>query len=272
MSFSPTIDVRCEAQFLAAHLPGSANISLEDLAVRVHELPRATEPVRIIDSDASRAAEAARFLSRRGHRVSVIPWEPSKLSETGPSRVRLWEPNPFLVEALGAIASGGAVAGRALDVACGSGRDAVYLALHGYHVEAIDLLPDALTRAQDLARRSGVAIATRVQDLEREAVLPANQYDLVCVFRYLQRNLFAALREAVRPGGYIVYQTFHERTRETGRKPQSPDHLLKTGELTRAFEGFDVLIGRDAEERDGRFFSSLLARRSSRSTCCPASS
>jgi tellurite methyltransferase len=146
-------------------------------------------------------------------------------------------------------------------VACGSGRDAAYLAVRGFEVEAIDVLPDALSRAEDLARRSGVSIRTRVQDLEREPVLPRDRYHLLVVFRFLQRSLFPALRDAIRPGGYVVYETFHELNARTGRKPRSPDHLLSDGELARAFEGFDVLIQREAQERDGRFFSSLLARK-----------
>jgi hypothetical protein len=73
--------------------------------------------------------------------------------------------------------------------------------------------------------------------------------------------LFSALREAVRPGGYVVYETFHERNMETGRSPRNPNHLLRTGELAGAFAGFQILIGADAVEREGRFFSRILARR-----------
>jgi hypothetical protein len=106
-----------------------------------------------------------------------------------------------------------------------------------------------------------VTIRTEARDLEGDPSLPRGRYDLVTVFRYLQRGLFPSLRGAVAPGGYIVYETFHDRNRQTGRRPHSPDHLLGTGELAGAFAGFDVLIARDAVERDGRFFSHLLARR-----------
>lgn len=255
------IDTRPEAAFLIGHVPGAAGIPLEELPARVHELPPSNEPVRVIDQDPARAARAAAFLRGRGHPVEVEAWDPSAPSETGPARARLWRPNPFLVEALGRVRAEGGPAGRALDAACGTGRDAVFLALEGYEVEAIDVLPDALERAADLARRSGVRVTTIVCDLQREPVLPRDRYDLVTVFRYLQRGLFPALRAAVKPGGHVVYETFHERNRETGRRPLSPDHLLRTGELAAAFEGFDLLIARDAVARDGRFYSSLLARR-----------
>ena len=150
---------------------------------------------------------------------------------------------------------------RALDVACGSGRDAVYLALNGYEVDAIDILPDALQRANDLASRHRVQIRTIQQDLERQPILPAGQYDLVVVFRYLQRSLMPALSKALRPGGYLVYETFHERNRQTGAKPANPDHLLKTGELTSSFSELEILIANDAFEQSGRYFSHILARR-----------
>lgn len=193
--------------------------------------------------------------------MTILDLNPARLIETGASRARLWEPNPFLIEAVGRMAAAGQTAGTALDVACGSGRDAVYLALRGYEVEAIDVLPDALKRADDLARRSGVCLRTRVHDLERQPLLPNDRWQLLVVFRFLQRSLFPALRDAIRPGGYVVYETFHERTRQTGRRPQSPDHLLCTGELGRAFEGFEFLILREAYEREGRYLSCLLARK-----------
>lgn len=255
------VDVRPERDFEAGHLPGSANVPLEELHARTHELPPAKEPLWVIDRTPTRASEAVKFLSLRGHSATVIAWDPNLAVASGPASVRLWQPNHFLVEALERIASDEVRNGLALDVACGSGRDAVFLALRGFNVEAIDVLPDALSRAQDLARRSGVSIRTGVQDLDRDPTLPKGQCHLVVVFRFLQRSLFSALRDAIRPGGYMIYETFHELNAKTGRKPQNPAHLLSNGELARAFEGFDMLILREAHERDGRFFSSVMARK-----------
>jgi len=151
---------------------------------------------------------------------------------------------------------------RALDVACGTGRDAVYMAMRGMRVTAMDVLPDALARAEDLGRRHGVGIRTMYHDLERGGALPEGSVaDVVTVFRYLHRPLFPHLARAVAAGGYVVYETFHERNLETRQKPRCPDHLLHTGELAGQFPGFDVLIFRDGWEREGRWFSSLLARK-----------
>lgn len=261
---TPLLDVRPERDFIAAHASGAASIPLEELAARVHELPPADSPLRVTDADPQRSRAAAEFLSKRGHVVEIISWEACSLSESGQSRTRLWRPNPFLVGSLELIRATGPHSNsnlRALDIACGTGRDAVYLALHDYDVLAVDILPDALDRAADLARRNGVAIQTQAMDIEASPSFPAGAFDLVIVFRFLHRPLFPLLREIVAPGGFVVYETFHEQTLATGRGPKNSAHLLKSGELASAFQGFEVLVCREAHARDGRFFSSLLARR-----------
>ena len=261
-SRTPLLDVRPEADFRAGHAPGAVGIPLEELARRVHELPSPQQRLSITDADASRLARAVQFLRRRGHDVVEKCWDPSLASESGPSRTRLWRPNPFLVECLPIIRlRSPQTGGKALDVACGSGRDAVFLAGNGYEVVALDRLPDALERASELARGQGVSLQTVTVDLEADAFRSMGTFDLVTVFRYLHRPLFPSLRAAIKPGGYVVYETFHEMNRKTGRRPLHPNHLLKSDELAAAFAGFEILVARDAVERDGRFFSSLLARK-----------
>lgn len=259
------IDARPEPDFLAAHAPTAVGISLEELRDRAHELPPREVPLCVTDADTRRAEEAAAFLRQRGHDVTVIGWDRATATASGPSDAHLWRPNPFLVEAFERIQKGREDAAcdhrRALDLACGSGRDAVWVAMRGYEVDAIDILPDALQRAEDLAHRCGVQVHALRQDLERQPHLGRSCYDLVTVFRFLHRALFPLIRDAVAPGGYIVYETFHEHNRQTGSRPLSLDHLLWTGELVDAFNGFELLIVRDAVERGGRYFSCLLARR-----------
>lgn len=259
-----TLDVRSENDFIAGHLPGSVNIPCAELTQRLHELPDKGATIRLVDFGTSESSEAQALLEQRGFVILPVAARREELTETGRSSGRLWQPNLFLMEALEAIKRQPFLSNtppRALDVACGSGRDAVYLALNGYEVDAIDILPDALQRANDLASRHRVQIRTIQQDLERQPILPAGQYDLVVVFRYLQRSLMPALSKALRPGGFLVYETFHERNRETGAKPANPDHLLKTGELTSSFSELEILIANDAFEQSGRYFSHILARR-----------
>ncbi len=260
----PLLDVRAEEEFLASHLPDSVNIPFGELTQRLHELPDKGATIRLVDFGTSESSEAQALLEQRGFVILPAAARREELIESGRSSGRLWQPNLFLMEALGAIKRQPSLPNappRALDVACGSGRDAVYLAMNGYEVDAIDILPDALQRANDLASRHRVQIRTFQQDLEQQPTLPVGHYDLVVVFRYLQRSLMPALSKALRPGGLLVYETFHERNRETGAKPANPNHLLKTGELTSSFSDLEVLIADDAFERDGRYFSHILARR-----------
>jgi len=260
---TPLIDVRPEEEFLRGHEPSAANVPVEELASRVHELPAKGHGVRVLDSNPQRAAAAEAFFVGRGTSVRVESFDPARQTEVGRATVRLWEPSPFLIEALDRIKQERELAGlSALDVACGTGRDAVYIATRGLTVTAVDVLPDALSRAEDLARRNGVKITTRCHDLEKSDALPeGSKADVVTVFRYLHRPLFPSLVSAIKPGGYVIYETFHERNRETGKKPSSPAHLLRRGELAGLFPGFEILISRDAWERDGRWFSGLLARK-----------
>src|SRR4029079_9234257 len=96
--------------------------------------------------------------------------------------------------------------GPAADLAAGAGREAVFLALAGFTVEAWDEAPEALARASDHARREGVPLATRIADLEaRSFTLPASSYALVTCFRFLHRPLFPVMAAALAPGGHLVY-------------------------------------------------------------------
>ena len=82
--------------------------------------------------------------------------------------------------------------------------------------------------------------------------LPAAAFDLVVVTRYLQRDLFPSLRDAVRPGGCIVYETFTVLQRALGTGPTSPEHLLEPGELRGFFDGWDVLFSEEVDGAGGR--------------------
>lgn len=218
--------------------------------------------MRVYDEDPARVARAVAALRERGFEASAAgPLEGREDWIGGPARVRLWEPNPFLAECLPRIVEEVRVEPRALDIACGSGRDAVFMAFGGFAVTALDVLPDALARARDLARRSGVALETRLHDLEREPLEDEAAYDLVLVVSYLQRSLMPAIRRAVRPGGFVVYETFLARQAEIFGKPRSPDHLLAPGELAAEFADWRVIEDREGLAAPRRLAASLLARK-----------
>jgi SAM-dependent methyltransferase len=185
-----------------------------------------------------------------------------QLTEAGPPRVHLWQATPLLRQAIELHPA--PLAGKALDLACGTGRDAVYLALHGYSVDAVDILPDALTRATSLADHCGVTLNPLVVDLRRQWPFADGTYDLLCMFRFLHRPILPRMPLLLRPGGLLVIETFHEASAKTSQGPVNPSHLLATGELRRTFADLEILHHADAVERGGRFFSQFIARRPGR--------
>jgi SAM-dependent methyltransferase len=130
--------------------------------------------------------------------------------------------------------------GRALDLACGEGRDAVYLAALGFDVEAIDASAVALAKARRLAASRGVHVHWRRIDLEAHYAPAATTYDLIACHNFLHRPLLVALPAALRAGGLLIYSTFLEGQEVYGR-PSNPDHLLHRGELLRTCADLEVL-------------------------------
>ena len=77
--------------------------------------------------------------------------------------------------------------------------------------------------------------------------------------RYLQRDLFRALHDALTPGGVVIYETFTHAQRALSRGPTSPEHLLRSGELRAAFEDFEVIFYE--EVLDPEAVARIVARR-----------
>ena len=147
---------------------------------------------------------------------------------------------------------------RALDIACGDGRGALWLATFGYTVDAVDRDESALAAIDAQAARHGLSVRTMLTDLEQPALtLGAALYDVIVVFRYLHRPLFPALRRALRPGGVLVYETFTSAQAARGR-PTNPAFLLEPGELTRLVAPLTVVREREGDF-DGAFVASVVA-------------
>lgn len=130
--------------------------------------------------------------------------------------------------------------GRAVDVACGTGRNAVALAARGWHVLGIDISPVGLRFAQRAAGARGLRVDWVAADLHAFA-LPFAAFDLVCVFRFLDRSLCPRLAALVRPGGTLIYETFTTEQRRYEGGPRSDSMLLQPGELPTLFPQFQML-------------------------------
>ncbi|MBI1353495.1 MAG: methyltransferase domain-containing protein [Acidobacteria bacterium] len=149
---------------------------------------------------------------------------------------------------------------EALDVACGAGANAVYLAENGWRARAVDFSAEALRGATALAAERGVTIETSCEDLEVPGWRAGEGgYGMVVVTRFLHRPLFPALRDAVAPGGLLVYQAHTVDQLGFAGGPRNPDHLLRPNELLERFRDWRVL--RYEEQWIGRATASLIARR-----------
>lgn len=153
--------------------------------------------------------------------------------------------------------------GRALDVAMGTGRNALYLASLGYEVTGIDVSGVAVERCRREAARRGLPVEALRVDLESYE-LPRGAYDIVIDFYYLQRDLAPQLEAALRPGGVLVFESFTTEQRRFGWGPQNDEFLLGPGELRSLFPGLEVLAYREGlvdSERGMKAVAGLAARK-----------
>jgi 2-polyprenyl-3-methyl-5-hydroxy-6-metoxy-1,4-benzoquinol methylase len=148
----------------------------------------------------------------------------------------------------------------ALDVACGRGRNAIWLARRGLITRGIDRDPAVIHILNEEALRQRLPLRGDVVDLERDPVsLGSDLYDVVVVVHYLHRPLFPALLAAVRPGGLLVYETFTGAQAARG-KPTNPAFLLEPGELRELLQPLQILVEREGEFED-KMLASVIARR-----------
>ena len=149
-------------------------------------------------------------------------------------------------------------AGRALDVASGTGRVARYWASRGLESLAVDVSPVGLRLAREAAARAGVETATLALDLEREP-LPRGPFAVISCFHYLQRDLLPQLHERLTPGGVLVCEIPTVRNLERHAKPGAR-FLLQPNELRALCAGLS-LVSYTEEWRGGRFLARAIARR-----------
>lgn len=282
------LDTRSAEAFARAHLPRSRSLPREQLADRFGEIERATgRVVLVVPGDApdqpERLLRAAGFaqvttlvdgLARwTGEVERGGPWPqhaplpddptddpygggpPARVVMDGHGRIRAW--------------------GSVLDVACGAGGNALFLANEGFEVLAVDRDAQALAAARARAEAARLRVRWIEADLQAdlEAAMDgearggpapwqvaAESVDAVVMCRYLWRPLMPRLAAAVRPGGMVLAQTF---TRDQPRfgKPTNPDYLLNPGELSRFFPRWAILSYREGPVFGRQARATLIARK-----------
>ena len=158
-------------------------------------------------------------------------------------------PNPLLVEAARSLPPG-----RALDLACGTGRNALWLAEHGWSVTAVDGSPTAINILRQ--RAAGLRIETQIADLEDSSftIAPAS-YDLIAICYYLERKLFEPAKRALVPGGILIAIAL---LAEPGK---DNSFRVEPGELLRTFDGWKILHHREGRDTWQHNVAEIVARK-----------
>ncbi len=162
-------------------------------------------------------------------------------------------PTPLLEEWLPRLPRG-----RALDLACGTGRNALHLAAAGYQVDAMDISSVALQRGAARAAELGVEVNWIDVDLDIAELTP-DGYDLVVVARYVNRDLTDALMASLREGGHLLYEQ-HFVTEQEVDGPRSKSFRLRPNELLDMFRPLRALFYREALMTDSDNRTMALAQ------------
>ncbi len=133
--------------------------------------------------------------------------------------------------------------GQALDLACGLGGNALFMAQRGLQVQGWDYSVNAIDRLQQFANQQGMKLQAIVRDVAKYPPEP-NSFDVIVVSRFLDRTIINDLINAIVPGGLLFYQTFlQEKSDDSG--PGNPEFLLKTNELISMFSEMRILVYRE---------------------------
>jgi len=167
-----------------------------------------------------------------------------------------WQADPWLLRVLPLLPPG-----RALDIASGIGRNALFLAEKGYAVTAVDISDVALTELARESGRRGLSITTLQLDLEEAPQIPPGPFDLLLNFCYLHRPLLPRVVAEVRRGGVAVLRTFSQAGEERFG-PIKPDFSLRPGELLDIFSTWEVLLHEEGLEpsKKGGSLAGIVAR------------
>ena len=150
--------------------------------------------------------------------------------------------------------------GSAVDVACGLGQNTLWLAERDYRAVGLDISEVALQEAMNKARAASLAHTTAFVRCDLNIWLLAEEsVEVLCVFHFLNRDLFPHMVRTLKPGGLLFYETRHRGI--LNRRPDSnPDYLLDEGELARAFSGLEQLHYEEGQE-NARLVASRPAAR-----------
>ena len=174
----------------------------------------------------------------------------------------LWKvPARFLVDNIALFPRG-----RALDVASGPGRNAIFLARRGFTVDAVDISGVGHKMAQASIKEAGAEVEKKVNPIFADLgnyIIGPDTYELIINFYYLNRKLIDAMIGGLKDGGYLVFETF-TKDHPGFRESSNPDHYLDRNELLGLVSPLDIVFyqeGRLLEERMQKGIARLIARK-----------
>lgn len=170
---------------------------------------------------------------------------------------RIRQPASFLVAHLNLLPRG-----RALDIATGSGRNAIFLSRNGYTVDAVDSSTVAVEKLRSQAGSESLTLSAVCADAAGYPIAE-NVYDVILNFYFLERTLYEPIQRGLRQGGMLLFETYTLEQAGFGR-PRNPEFLLKPNELLHSFSGLHIIYYHERIERAGqetKAIASLLAQK-----------
>ncbi len=270
---NPTVDIRSAKDYVNLHLNGAANFPVQDLMSRLHELPSNQTAINLF-GDPQSLAVATQLLEAKNYRIDHVMTDSDAnlekiialgLGQKGNQSKALWKPAGVVDWFVKHINANGKEL-SAVDLACGAGRDSLFLAKSGWNITAVDHSASALEKVEGLCLRGQPlqgSITTKLLDIEANVEQLDSMlgcFDAIIIVRYLHRPLLNKLEKMLNKGGYIIYQTFLQGCEQWG-SPKNPRYLLEEGELRRQFGSFTVLLDDIALLPDGRPTNRFVARK-----------
>ncbi|MDH3973634.1 MAG: class I SAM-dependent methyltransferase [Deltaproteobacteria bacterium] len=152
--------------------------------------------------------------------------------------------------------------GKALDLACGTGRNALFLAGKGFDVDAVDNSSVAIEKSRAFAEEAGLKINFICADLTSYKINPQT-YDLIICYYYLDRSLAPQIIKGLKKGGALLFETYTEMQKSIG-PPSNADYLLGMNELPHLFRELQAHHYREGiftENNRRKGIATLIARR-----------
>ena len=264
------VDLRADNEFNQGHVINSANIAAADIEQRMHELPSKEKPITLLGCSEDLDI-ASSFLVSKGYSVSdklliqsgdLEPNTNPHYCVSGSVSKPLWSPSSVVRE-FAQISRSTNKNMIGIDLACGSGRDTIYLAMQGWKMSAVDYSESALDKVRSLASINKVNVKVNQLDLEKKFGKLnelGHGFDAIVTVRYLHRPILAQLKSFINKEGYIVYQTFLRGAEQFG-SPKNPRFLLEAGELADIFSDFEILLDDVEYLNDGRPTNRFIARK-----------